>query len=694
MHVVGLPRLLRAACQPEAGGTASASAGAAAPAGSSPSAGDAAGGAGKGGGEGADGGLAAGTPSRQDVDPAYRWRLEDLYAADGDWERDFARLQELLPEADGLRGRLGDAAGASLLRALEARDAMRLLLERLFAYARMRCDEDTRVAGAQARVARIAALASRLEAAWAWFEPEILELPEETLRGWLAARAAAEPGATQAAIAAPAPAEPPPTDPADPQPAAAGLARYRHALETLLRQKPHVRTRSEEELLAQAGEMARAPQTIFEMLNNADLTFPPVHDERGRPLDLTQARFVRLLEDPRRAVREEAFRGLYATYGQHRHTLAATLDASVRRDWFFARARRYGSCIEMALDADAIPVAVYDSLIAAVRAGLPALHRYLRLRRRALGLDRLHMYDLYVPLVADPQPSVTWDEAVSTVAAALAPLGDDYVRGFRAGVGGGWVDALENRGKRPGAYSFGVYGVHPFVLLNYQGTVGDVFTLAHEFGHALHSRLTDAAQPFVYSDYAIFVAEVASTVNEALLARHLIARAEQPRRRAYLVGRQLEGFRTTVFRQTMFAEFERLIHQRVEGGEPLTADALCAEYRRLNRDYLCYDPAEVELDPEIDLEWARIPHFYRPFYVYQYATGFSAAHALAGAVLAEGEPARRRYLRMLERGSSADPLVLLRDAGVDLASPAPVARAIEAFAQGVEELEDLLAPPS
>jgi oligoendopeptidase F len=575
--------------------------------------------------------LAQALPARAEIDAAHKWRLEDIYPDDAAWERDFAELQARLPSAAGHRGRLGDGPEA-LLAALTARDAMSQALERLFAYAQMKSDEDTRVSAYQAAADRVGALATQLDGAWAWFEPELLALPEGTVRAWMESPAAA---------------------PSQPQ-QAISLSVYRHKLDDLLRQKPHVLSAAEEELLARAGEIARAPQTM---------------------------------ESKSRAVREEAFRTLYATYGKQRHTLGSILGSSVKRDWFYAQARRYGSCLDAALDGDNIPAAVYANLIAAVRANLPALHRYLRLRRRALGVDRLHMYDLYVPLVEEPQQHVAWDEAVRAVAAGLAPLGPDYVRRYTAGTSAGWVDVFENQGKTGGAYSWGVYGVHPFVLMNYQGTIDHVFTLAHEFGHALHSSLTNETQPYPYANYSIFVAEVASTVNEALLMHHLLEQATEPRQRAYLVNHYLEGFRTTVYRQVMFAEFEKIIHEKVEKGEALTADALSAAYRDLNLAY--YGP-ETEVDAEIDLEWARIPHFYRAFYVYKYATGFSAAQALAQAVRREGAPARERYLGFLRGGSSRYPVDLLRGAGVDMASPEPVNAALGIFGRLVEELEGLL----
>lgn len=604
------------------------------------------------------GGGAAALPERSAIPAADRWRLEDIYAERANWEADFAAVQAGAARAAAFRGRLAEGAEV-LLQALTAQDEAGQGLERLFAYAHMRGDEDTRVAEYQAMSGRVGLLASQVEEAWAFLEPELLALPEAEVRSWCA----------------------------EPPSAAAGLAVFRHRLDNLLRQKPHVLSAPEEGLLAAAGEIARTPETVFGMLNDADLTFPDVHDEQGREVPLSKGRFVHLLESPSRAVRQEAFETLYATYARQRHTLGALLGASLRRDWFYARARRYSSSLQMALDADNVPTAVYDQLIAAVRASLPALHRYLRLRRRVLGLERLRMYDLYVPLLERPESHISYAEAVATVERGLAPLGEDYLRRYRQGVSAGWVDVYENRGKAGGAYSWGVYGVHPFVLLNYQGSIDHVFTLAHEFGHAVHSQLAAEAQPHPCAGHSIFVAEVASTTNEVLLMRHLLEQARDRRQRAYLVNHHLEEFRTTVFRQVMFAEFERTAHAAVEAGEAPTADSLSAAYRELNLAY--YGP-EVELDPQIDLEWARIPHFYNAFYVYKYATGFSAAQALAEAVLRDGAPARERYLDLLRAGASRYPVELLAAAGVDMASRAPVEAALAVFSRLVAELEDLL----
>jgi oligoendopeptidase F len=393
------------------------------------------------------------------------------------------------------------------------------------------------------------------------------------------------------------------------------------------------------------------------------------------------------LESRDRGVRETAWQTMHGTYDKYRNTMAATLAANVKRDLFTARARRYSSALEAALSPHNIPVSVYDTLIDTVHANLPTLQRYLELRKRTLGVDQLHMYDLYVPLVADLDYKVTYEEARETVAKALEPLGDQYVRVVRDAFARRWVDVLENEGKRSGAYSWGAYGTHPFVLLNYQDKLNDMFTLAHEMGHAMHSHFTWSTQPFVYGDYTIFVAEVASTLNEALLTQYLLRTTQDRALRLYIINHYLDGFRATLFRQTLFAEFEREVHARAEAGEALTPELLCQVYKRLNDQY--YAPA-AHVDDLINIEWARIPHFYSSFYVYQYATGISASAALAQQILTEGQPAVDRYLRFLSSGSSDYSIALLRDAGVDMSSPAPVQQAIDTFGRFVDEMERLV----
>ena len=595
-------------------------------------------------------------PDRASIPEEDRWRLEDIFPNDEAWEAAFHELEGLIDKLAAFRGTLGQS-GEQLLAFLQLNDEVGQRAEALWGYAHMRLDEDTTHPESQGRQARALNLLVRLESAVAFATPEILAIPPEQLERFLQ--------------------ETP------------GLEGYRHALDEIQRRRPHTLSEAEERLLAMAGEVGQSPAQIFQMINEADIRFPTVRDEAGREVEITHARFLKLMESRDRRVRRETFQGLYATYQKQRNTLAATLAAQVQKNIFFARARRFGSALEAALFPSNIPVSVYTNLIETVRQGLPALHRYMALRKRALGLDEHHMYDIYTPIVPEVTVRIPWQEAQELAAAALAPLGEEYVRVLREGFRSRWIDVYENRGKRSGAYSTGVYGVHPYVLLNYQETLDDLFTLVHEMGHALHTYFSNRSQPYVYANYSIFVAEVASTLNEALLAHHLLERWDDRARRLYVLNHQLDPFRPTLFRQTMFAEFEQQIHQEAEAGRPLTAERLAELYGELNAAY--HGPAVVN-DEEIRLEWARIPHFYMNFYVYQYATGFSAAQALARRILEEGQPAVEAYLAFLSSGSSDYPLAVLQRAGVDMTSPEPVRQAIQAFHELVQELERLLEP--
>ncbi len=511
------------------------------------------------------------------------------------------------------------------------------------------------------------------------------------------------------------------------------LEHYRLALTRVRRQKEHTLSHEGEALLASAGQLGQAPDDIFSMLNDADMTFPDAVDCNGTrhpvthgtfiPLmhspdrtlrqsafdifsmlndadmtfpdavdcngtrhPVTHGTFIPLMHSPDRTLRQSAFQSLYSVYGQFRNTSAAVLSAQMKQLQFFANARRYPSALHASLDQTEVPVDIYHNLISAVREGLPAMHRYVRLRKKLLGVEDLHFYDLYTPIVADEDIRVTYEEAKQLSLEALAPLGEKYLSMLKEGYENRWIDVYENQGKRSGAYSAGAYGVHPYVLLNYTDKLDDAFTLVHEMGHSLHTYLSNETQSVTYANYVIFVAEVASTCNESLLMQHLLKTTTDQRRRAYLINYFLEQFRGTLYRQTMFAEFELWCSEQTRKGEALTAEALSAKYSALNRDYYGED---IVLDPEIALEWARIPHFYYDFYVYQYATGYAAAIALSQRILREGQPAVDDYLHFLSGGCSADPVTLLRGAGVDMASPAPVADALTLFGTLVDELEAL-----
>ena len=590
---------------------------------------------------------------RRTCDPALTWALTDLFPTDDAWRAELSRVRGLLPALAAYQGRLGESA-ATLLAFLRLGDELSRALDALGNYARRKNDEDTRVPAYQEMSAQYMNLAVEVNRTSAFETPEILAIPDETLDAFYAA----EPG----------------------------LEHYRLALTRIRRERPHILSAECETLLAAAGQMSQAPDDIFSFLNDADLTFPDAADSAGKTHPVTHATFIPLLHDPDRVLRKSAFQSLYSVYGQFRNTFAAVLSAQMKQLQFFADARHYDSALEAALSGNEVPTGIYRSLIDAVRQGLPAMHRYVSLRKRLLGVDELHFYDLYTPIVADQDISVDYEQAKQTALAALAPMGEDYLALLREGFSSRWIDVYPGPAKRSGAYSAGPYGAHPYVLLNYTDKLDDMFTLVHEMGHALHSYLSNANQSVTYANYTIFVAEVASTCNESLLMQHLLRTTDDKRRRAYLINYFLEQFRATLYRQTMFAEFELWCSEQTQKGEALTAEALSNKYLALNRDY--YGP-DIVLDDEIALEWARIPHFYYDFYVYQYATGFSAAIALSQRILREGKPAVDDYLGFLKGGCSADPISLLRGAGVDMATPAPTADALRLFDELVSELEEL-----
>jgi oligoendopeptidase F len=595
-----------------------------------------------------------GTRKRSEVPAEETWDLSAIYRSRESWEADIEWVRSEVPKLAALKGRLGEGARV-LLEALDRDEAIGDRLSRVYSYAGLKSDEDTADTTAQAAQDKATVLMVEVEAEAAFLSPEILGLPEGTIERYLSE----EPG----------------------------LEKYRHALENLARQRAHVLDSETERLLASAGELAIGPSNIFSMLNDADLRYGTILDEDGNEIPLTKANYLRFLENRNRDVRRSAFQQLHQAYRDHKNTLAASYAASVKTDVFFAKTRKYDSALEASLFPNNIPVSVYDSLVATVNQHLDLLHRYVALRKRVLGLDQLGVYDLYVPIVPEVDVRYGYEEGVSVVLDGVAPLGSDYVGTLGQGLDSRWVDIYENEGKRSGAYSWGVHGVHPFILMNWVGQMRDVFTLAHEVGHAMHSHYTSEAQPYVYGRYTLFVAEVASTVNEMLLTDDLRKKIDDPKLQLYLVNHALEDIRGTLFRQTKFAEFERWAHEQVEAGEALTPDSLSDQYAELCRRY--YGP-DVDVDDFVAIEWSRIPHFYRAFYVYQYATGISAAAALAKQILEEGEPARKRYREFLAGGSSKYSLDLLKDAGVDMTTPQPVEQAMQLFGDYLAELERLL----
>ncbi|HHU30553.1 MAG: oligoendopeptidase F [Bacillota bacterium] len=594
-------------------------------------------------------------PARSEIPEKYTWRLEDIFPSDEAWEREFQEVKAILPKVKEFQGRLGESS-AVLYEALQYRDRLAERLDKLYAYAHMRLDQDTSNSFYQALDGRMKVLYAQAASGLAFFVPEILDIAEERINGFLMEREE--------------------------------LRLYEQALAEINRQRPHVLPAEQEALLAEASEVLRVPADTYGMLNNADLEFPVIKDENGEEVEITHGRFISFLESRDRRVRRDAFQAVYKTYEKFRNTFASTLSGNIKKNNFLARIRRYSSAREAALAKNNIPENVYENLLAVVNDHLPLLHRYLKLRKQVLGLAELHMYDLYVPLVKDMKMEVDYEEAKDILLEALSPLGEDYLNVVREGFANRWVDVHENKGKRSGAYSGGAYGTNAYILLNWQNKINDLFTLAHEFGHSVHSYCTRKYQPYPYGDYSIFVAEVASTCNEALLSDYLLRTISDRQKRMYLLNHYLEGFRATVFRQTMFAEFEHLIHRKEQNNEALTAESMTKDYYELNQKY--YGTDGLVIDEAIGLEWARIPHFYYNYYVYQYATGFSAATALSNAILEEGKPAVEKYTEFLKAGSSDYPLEVLKKAGVDMTAKKPIEDACRVFAEKLAEFEQLL----
>jgi oligoendopeptidase F len=594
-------------------------------------------------------------PTRSEISVEDTWRLEDIFATDETWEQEFQEVKNLIPNLKKYEGILGESAD-TLFEALQSQDHITERIGKLYTYAHMRYDQDTTNSFYQGLDDRIKNLYSQVASALAYIVPEILSIDESKIKGFLNEK---------------------------PE-----LKLYEHALEEINLQRPHVLSAKEEALLAEASEVLSSASNTFGMLNNADLTFPTIKDENGNDVEVTHGRYGRLLENPDQRVRHDAFQAVYETYGKFRNTFASTLSAQVKKDNFNARVRHYSSARHAALSNNNIPESVYDNLVGTVNDNLHLLHRYVKLRKKVLGVNELHMYDLYTPLVKDIKMEVSYDEAKDLILKGLTPLGEDYLNVLKEGFENRWVDVHENKGKRSGAYSSGTYGTNPYILMNWQDNVNNLFTLAHEFGHSVHSYYTRKTQPYPYGNYSIFVAEVASTCNEALLNDYLLKTIDDEQKRLYLLNHYLEGFRGTVFRQTMFAEFEHQIHQKAQNNEALTADSLTEMYYELNKKY--FGEEDITIDQEIGLEWARIPHFYYNYYVYQYATGFSAATALSKQILEEGEPAVKRYLEFLSAGSSDYPIEVLKKAGVDMTSKDPIAAACKVFEEKLNEMESLL----
>lgn len=591
-------------------------------------------------------------PERSEIAPEDKWAIEDLYPSDEAWEAELKKLAEDQDALAAFAGKLGSSA-ETLYAYLHLSEEVNVRASRLGNYCMRKADEDTRNTTYQAMSGRFMSVAVALGAACSFDTPEIMAISDETLEGFYAA--------------------------------CPDLNRYRRFLTDLRRRKAHTLSAAEEKLLAAAGEMAQAPDTIFGAMGDADLKFPDAVDAEGKKHPLTQGTFVMLEMSPDRVLRKSAYENLYGTLANFKNTSAAILNAQNKQLKFFSDARKYHDAREASLDATNVPVSVYDNLIEAVHQNFDKMHRYVRLRKKLLGVDELHFYDVYTNLVPDVDKKISFSDAKQTVYDALYPLGDRYRAILKEGLENRWIDVYENQGKRGGAYSAGA-DVHPYVLLNYNGTLDSQFTLAHEMGHALHSYLSNHTQNPIDADYVIFVAEVASTCNEALLMEYLLGKTKDKKDRIYLLNHFLEQFKSTLYRQTMFAEFERNIGNLTAQGQTLTAEVLCAEYKRLNEMYFGPD---MVVDDQIAMEWARIPHFYYNYYVFQYATGYAAAIALSRRILDEGEKAVNDYLGFLSGGCSKSPIDLLKGAGVDMTSPEPVNQALQLFGKLLDEMEEL-----
>lgn len=592
--------------------------------------------------------------TRDQIDSKYKWNIEAMFPDEKQIDAD---LEEVGKKAEGygrFAGHLTESASV-LLEALSERDAIWQKLEKVYVYARMRRDEDNRKNEYQAMTDKCQTVIARVSAAMSFFTPELLSASEDTLLSYISR----EPG----------------------------LSQYEFLIRDTLREKAHVLTKAEENILAQMGEITGATNDIFTMLNNADIKFGTIKDEDGDEVELTHGNYITFMESHNREVRKDAYEHMYAPYKSMINTIGAAYNYNTKTDVISARIRKYDCARQAALSGDNIPGEVYDNLVKVVNDNLPTVHRYMEIRKKLLNTDKLYMYDIYVPLIELPKRIISYEEGLDLMREGLAPLGDEYIARMNRGIEAGWIDVYENEGKTSGAYSFGSYDSMPYILLNYTDTLKDVFTIVHEMGHSMHSSYTREAQPYIYGSHSIFTAEVASTVNESLLMRHLLNKEKDPQMQKYLLNLYIEEFRTTLFRQTMFAEFEDLTHKAIEAGQVLTPEWMCEEYQKLNDKY--FGPA-VEKDDTIRYEWARIPHFYNAFYVYKYATGYSAATAISGKILAEGAPARDAYIEFLKTGESDYPIELLKLAGVDMSKKEPIEQAMKTFADLVDQFETLV----
>ncbi len=593
-------------------------------------------------------------PKRSEVKEEYTWDVSAMYASKAAWEADLKEVVTIVSDLAKLEGSVM-ASAEKLLAALELGARAEQKIDLAFNYAERLFDQDQKNTEHQAMSQKMYGVMTDYQSRTAFVVPEILAADKATLAQYFAENKE--------------------------------LELYRGLVDEILRTKEHVLSSEMEKLVAMTGEMAQTPEQVYSIINNADLIYPEIEDENGEKVRLSHGNFVPFEESGDRRVRKDAFEAFYSIYKQFAGTIAGLYNGQVKQQIFYAKARNYASTLEAAVDANNVPAKVYRNLVETVNANMDKMHRYVKLRKKCLGVDELHMYDVYTPMIADAAKKVSYDEAKETVLKALAPLGEDYVATVKEGFENRWIDVYENEGKRSGAYSAGAFGTHPYVLLNYNDTLDNMFTLAHEMGHAMHSWYSNANQPYIYSQYKIFVAEVASTCNEILLMEYLLANTTDKKERAYLLNHYLDSFKGTVYRQTMFAEFEMKSNQMAEAGESLNAENLCKLYYGLNQKYFGEDMVS---DPQIAYEWARIPHFYYNFYVYQYATSFSAAVAIAHGILEEGAPAVERYKKFLSGGCSMSPVDLLKQVGINMEEPKPIQDALDVFGKVLDEIETLI----
>lgn len=593
-------------------------------------------------------------PKRSEVKEEYTWDVSAMYASKAAWEADLKEVVTIVSDLAKLEGSVM-ASAEKLLTALELGARAEQKIDLAFNYAERLFDQDQKNTEHQAMSQKMYGVVTDYQSRTAFVVPEILAADKATLAQYFSEKKE--------------------------------LELYRGLVDEILRTKEHVLSAEMEKLVAMTGEMAQTPEQVYSIINNADLIYPEIEDENGEKVRLSHGNFVPFEESGDRRVRKDAFEAFYSIYKQFAGTIAGLYNGQVKQQIFYAKARNYASTLEAAVDANNVPSKVYRNLVETVNANMDKMHRYVKLRKKCLGVDELHMYDVYTPMIADAAKKVSYDEAKETVLKALAPLGEDYVATVKEGFENRWIDVYENEGKRSGAYSAGAFGTHPYVLLNYNDTLDNMFTLAHEMGHAMHSWYSNANQPYIYSQYKIFVAEVASTCNEILLMEYLLANTTDKKERAYLLNHYLDSFKGTVYRQTMFAEFELNVGRMAQEGTSLTPEVLNAEYRRLNRLYF---GENIVLDHEIDTEWMRIPHFYYNYYVFQYATGYAAAIALSRRILREGAPAVKDYIGFLSGGCSKSPIDLLKGAGVDMSTTKPVEEALSLFGELIGEMEELM----